>query len=296
MDWTMQEAGSLRGKTFLVTGSNAGIGFSTTRQLAGRGARVVMACRSPDKGQAALQQLRSAVPDADASLMTLDLASLASVRAFAAEFLAQHDRLDVLINNAGVMMPPAGRTADNFETQFGTNVIGHFVLTGLLLPLLNRTPQARVVTMSSVAHWLAKIDFDNLNAEKGYSAGRAYAQSKLANLMFTYELQRRLQRSGATTISLGAHPGGTRSDLGRHNLLLRLASPLAQSTDQGALPSLRAAVDPAARGGEYYGPGGLATMVGPAVRQRSSRYSHDESVAARLWQACEELGGMRYLS
>lgn len=296
MVWTMQDAGSLRGKTFLVTGSNAGIGFSTVRQLAAQHARVVMACRNPQKGQAALQQLRAVLPDADASLMTLDLASLASVRAFAAEFLAQHDRLDVLINNAGVMMPPAGRTADNFETQFGTNVIGHFVLTGLLLPLLNRTAQARVVTMASVAHWDGKIDFDNLNAEQGYRSWRAYAQSKLANLMFAYELQRRLQRSGAATISLGAHPGGTRSDLGRHRFLLRLLSPFGQSTDQGALPSLRAAVDPAARGGEYYGPGGLGTFAGPPVRQRSSRRSHDEAVAARLWQACEDLGGTRYLS
>lgn len=295
MSWTMNNAGSQQGKTFLVTGANAGIGHSTARQLAEKGARVVMACRSVEKGEAALRQLQAAVPGADIRLMTLDLANLASVRAFATEFLAQHDRLDVLINNAGVMMPPAGRTADNFETQFGTNVLGHFALTGLLLPLLDRTPQARVVTMSSVAHWDGKIDFANLNAEKGYRSWRAYAQSKLANLMFAYELQRRLQRSGVSTISLGAHPGGTKSDLGRHNILLKMASPFAQSTDAGALPSLRAAVDPDARGGEYYGPGGLGTFAGAPVKQRSSRRSHDEAVAKQLWQACEELSGTRYL-
>lgn len=295
MSWTMKDVGSQQGRTFLVTGSNAGIGFSTARQLAEKGARVVLACRSHEKGQAALRRLQDALPNADLSLLTLDLADLASVRAFAETFLARHDRLDVLINNAGVMMSPDGRTADGFETQFGTNVLGHFALTGQLLPLLARTPQSRVVTMASVAHWAGRIDLDNLNAEKGYRSWRAYAQSKLANLMFAYELQRRLQAHGASTISLGAHPGGTQSDLGRHRLLLRLASPLAQSTDAGALPSLRAALDPAARGGEYYGPGGFATFAGAPVKQRSSRRSHDQTVAARLWQTCEALTGTRYL-
>lgn len=294
--WSAADIATQQGRTVLVTGSNAGIGFATARLLAAKGARVVMACRSTQKGEAALTRIRSEFPGSELQLLTLDLADLESVRRFATQMLTQHERLDVLINNAGVMMPPMGRTADGFETQFGTNVLGHFALTGLLLPLLVRTPASRVVTLASVAHWAGRIDFDNLNAEKGYRSWGAYAQSKLANLMLAYELERRLRRAGnSTTISLAAHPGGTNSDLGRHNLLLRAMSPFAQSIDAGALPSLRAALDAAAGGGDYYGPAGLATLSGPPVKQRSSRRSHDEAVAVRLWARCQQLSQVSYL-
>ncbi len=296
MVWSMAEVGSQTGKTFLITGSNTGIGFATARLLAGKRAKIIMACRNTAKGELALKQLKSMVPGADCTLMALDLASLKSVRSFADRVNTNYPRLDVLINNAGVMIPPLGRTEDGFETQFGTNVLGHFALTGLLLPLLNRTPHARVVTMASIAHWPGRINFDNLNAEQGYSKAGAYAQSKLANLMFAYELQRRLHGSGADTISLAAHPGGSHSELSRHSLILKLLSHLAQSVDDGALPSIRAAVDGQAQGGEYYGPRGIGTIAGAPIRQRSSRRSHDLTVAARLWAACETLTGLPYLS
>ena len=296
MSWTMDDAPDLRGRKMIVTGCNSGIGLATTRALAAKGATVVMACRNEDKGKRALDQVRAAVAGADLRLLRLDLANLASVRQFAVEVQNQIDRVDGLINNAGVMMPPLGHTDDGFETQFGTNVLGHFALTGLLLPLLERAPGARVVWLSSLAHWVGRIDFNNLNAEKGYSAWNAYAQSKLADMMLGYELNMRLQRKSSTVQSLVAHPGGTQSDLGRHNLVLRLLSPLAQRTDTGALPSLRAALDPAAKGGEYYGPGGLGTVAGPPVRQRSSPRARNAEVSARLWTACEELTKMSFLS
>jgi len=300
MSWTLDDAGDLRDRTILVTGSNTGIGFATARLLAGKGARIIMACRNAEKGRRALAQLKSLVPGAEASLLSLDLASLASVREAAAAVHARQHPLDGLINNAGLMMPPFSRTTDGFELQFGTNVLGHFALTGLLLPLLEQTPRSRVVWVSSIAHWSGRIDFDNLGAEKGYRSWGAYAQSKLADLMLAYQMQRRLRRSGASTIALAAHPGGTRSELSRNNALLklvaRLTSGLTQSTEDGAMPSIRAAIDSDARGGDYYGPSGFATFAGPAARQRSSRYSHDEAVAARLWQACEQLSGVRYLS
>lgn len=295
MTWSMKDAGSQHGKTFLITGSNTGIGFATAKLLAGNGAQVILACRNREKGEQSLARLKAQVPSAQATLLQLDLASLTSVRQAAETINSQASRLDALINNAGVMMPPFGRTADGFETQFGTNVLGHFAFTGLLLPLLERTPQARVVWLSSIAHWVGRINFEDLNAEKGYRTWRAYAQSKLADLMLAYEMQRRLQRAGSTAMSLGAHPGGTNSDLGRHRTILKFVSPFAQSVEAGAMPSLRAAVDAAARGGEYYGPAGIGTFKGPAERQRSSQRSHDEAVAARLWQACEALTGVRYL-
>src|SRR5438445_3943566 len=174
MSWTMKDAGSLQGKTVLITGSNTGIGFATAQWLAGNGAEIIVACRNLDKGKQAMTKLRDAVPGVKADLLRLDLASLASVRQAAATLNAKQQRLDMLINNAGLMMPPFERTADGFELQFGTNVLGHFALTGLLLPLIERTPDARVVWLGSVAHWGGKIDFDDLNAEKGYSSWRAY--------------------------------------------------------------------------------------------------------------------------
>jgi NAD(P)-dependent dehydrogenase (short-subunit alcohol dehydrogenase family) len=297
MIWSPESIEAQAGKTFVVTGANAGIGLETASVLAGKGAQVILACRSPEKAAHAVKQIRLLKADASVAAATLDLASLASIRAFAAGFSREHQRLDVLINNAGVMMPPLGRTADGFETQFGTNFVGHFLLTLLLLPLLNRNPGSRVVTVSSVAHWTGRIDFNNLNAEKGYSKWRAYSQSKLANLMFAYELQRRLEQSGASTISTAAHPGVTASELARHNVfLLAVQSRIAQTTAKGALPSLRAAIDPAVRGGDYFGPGGALslTLYGDARKQQSSPRSRDKTVAARLWSTAEQFCGEHY--
>jgi NAD(P)-dependent dehydrogenase (short-subunit alcohol dehydrogenase family) len=297
MNWSPEAIPNQAGKTFIVTGANAGIGLETAAVLAGKGARVIMACRNPGKAVRAAQQIQSRHPSASVSTATLNLASLASVREFAASVAQQHRSLDVLVNNAGVMTPPLGRTADGFELQFGTNFIGHFCLTLLLLPLLNRTPRSRVVTLSSVAHWTGRIDFYNLNAEKSYSKWGAYAQSKLANLLFMYELQRRLVKSGASTISTGAHPGVTASELTRHTLLLRIAQGMiAQTTAKGSLPSLRAATDPAACGGDYYGPGGVATLTlyGNARKQHSSPSSRNYDLATRLWGMAESLCGERY--
>lgn len=295
-DWSCEHIPDLQGKVFVVTGGNAGIGLATVQALAGKRARVVMASRSEARAQAAVQALKAGQRDADISALPLDLASLASVHAFAERLRTLTPTLDGLINNAGVMMTPQARTADGFELQFGTNVLGHFALTGLLLPQLKATPGSRVVTVSSVGHWFGKLDFDNLGAEKGYSAMMAYAQTKFANLVFALELQRRLQRARIDTISLGAHPGVTHSDLGRHAgwvaFVMRIYG---QTTAQGALPSLRAATDPQVRGGDYIGPGGLLTFKGSPTPQASRRLAHDPQLGERLWDAAQQLTGLRYL-
>lgn len=299
MQWTKNDIGNQEGKTILVTGSNTGIGFATATLLASNGAQVILTSRNREKGEQALARLRADIPNARVSLLSLDLANLASVRAAAEEVAARHEKLDVLINNAGLMIPPFSRTADGFEIQFGTNVLGHFAFTGLLLPLLLRTPHSRTVWLSSVAHWVGRIDFDDLNAEKGYAKWRAYSQSKLADLMIAYEMQRRLQRSGTSAISLASHPGGTKSDLSRNSGSVKFIEAVAglflQTTEQGAMPSVRAAVDPSARGGDFYGPSNFGTISGPAEKQRSSKRSHDEAVAAKLWQTCETFTGVRWL-
>jgi NAD(P)-dependent dehydrogenase (short-subunit alcohol dehydrogenase family) len=212
-NWTAENIPDLTGKIAIVTGANSGIGYEMARALAGKEARVILACRNKDKGDAAVRQITQEYPEAKAELMQLDLADLASVRRFADEFANHCDRLDILINNAGIMRTPFGKTADGFELQFGTNHLGHFALTGLLLDLIIRTPQARVITVSSGGERFGKIDFDNLNAEKGYDGGGAYGQSKLANLLFTYELQRRFEGTGVDAIAAAAHPGWTVTNL-----------------------------------------------------------------------------------
>ena len=234
--------------------------------------------------------------------MLLDLASLDSVRRFAAEFTERNDRLDVLVNNAGIMMNPYAETADGFESQFGTNHLGHFALTGLLLDRLLTTPNSRIVTVSSGGHRMGRMDFDNLMFEQGgYSPARAYGRSKLANLLFTYELQRRLNAVGADIKALAAHPGGSDTNLGRHledRPLFKLWGPMmsrfTQSAAMGALPTLRAAVDPEAVGGQYFGPGGWLEQRGHPVSVTSNRASHDETDARRLWAVSAELTGVHF--
>jgi NAD(P)-dependent dehydrogenase (short-subunit alcohol dehydrogenase family) len=298
--WSETDIPDQTGRTALVTGASSGLGIETARALAQHGARVLMACRNPERAAAALERVRSAAPDAEVEVVALDLADLSSVLAAADAINTSHTRLDLLINNAGVMAVPLQHTADGFEMQFGTNHLGHFALTGMLLGLLESTPGARVVNVSSQGHRMGRIAFDDLDASSGYHRWLRYGQSKVANLLFTYELQRRLAAKGSSTVSLACHPGGSNTELARDaGLLMRLAQPMAnrvmQSAAMGALPTLRAATDPSATGGQYYGPDGIGQQRGFPVKVHSNAYSHRLDVAAQLWTVSEELTGVSYL-
>ena len=297
--WTTSDIPDQTGRTAIVTGANTGLGFQTVAALAAHGAHVVLAVRNLDKGKDAVQKIAAASPGAAVTLQELDLTSLSSVRAAADELRSKHDGIDLLINNAGVMFTPKSITKDGFELQFGTNHLGHFALTGLLLDRLLPTQGSRVVTVSSVGHRIrAAIHFDDLQWERSYSRVGAYGQSKLANLLFTYELQRRLAPRG-TTIAAAAHPGGSNTELMRNMPApLRVATaamaPLFQGADMGALPTLRAATDPDVLGGQYFGPDGFGQMRGYPKVVSSSDQSHDESLQRRLWDVSEELTGVVY--
>lgn len=294
-NWTAENIPDLTGKNAIVTGANSGIGYEMARALACKKATVILACRNKDKGESAVQQIDQEYPEAKAVLMQLDLSDLASIRRFADEFTSHYDGLDILINNAGIMAVPYGKTADGFELQFGTNHLGHFTLTGLLLDLILRTPRARVVTVSSGGHRFAEIDFDNLNGEKNYDQQGAYAQSKLANLLFTYELQRRFESVGVDTIAVAAHPGWTATNLQVHWRMLRILNPfIGQKPKMGALPTLYAASAPDVQGGDYYGPCGWQELRGYPTKVHSSNSSYDTAVADKLWKVSEELTGVRY--
>jgi protochlorophyllide reductase len=290
--WTAADIPDQQGRVVLVTGANAGLGFAIARDLAFRGARVLLGCRNPDKAAAAVAAIRDVLPDADLDIVPLDLASLASVHQAAETVIAGSTRLDLLINNAGLMALDESRTEDGFEMQFGVNHLGHFALTAELLPLLLATPGSRVVTMSSMGHRGGRFHADDVMFERRrYRRWSAYFQSKLANLLFTAELDRRLRATGAVTAALAAHPGGSRTDLGIEggglsNRLFRVTS-LGQSVEAGALPALRAATDPAARGGQYYGP--RWGMSGRAVLETPSRRARDASDAEELWHLSERL-------
>ncbi len=295
--WGAADIPDQSGRTVVITGGNSGIGQAAARYLAARGARVVLACRDEGRAAAAASQITADLPGAELSTVALDLSSLESVRAAAAEIRSRYPRLDLLVNNAGVMMPPLGRTAEGFELQFGTNHLGHFALTGLVLPSLLPVPGSRVVTVSSNGHKVGRIHFDDLQWEHRYRRMGAYAQSKLANLLFTYELQRRLAAAGAPTIAVAAHPGTSDTALVRHmpawqQLGTRLAP--SQGPAMGALPTVRAATDPAAAGGDYFGPAGFAELTGPPRLVRSSARSRDEEAQRRLWAISEELTGVTY--
>jgi NAD(P)-dependent dehydrogenase (short-subunit alcohol dehydrogenase family) len=298
--WTEADVPDQSGRTAVITGGNSGIGFEAARVLAQRGARLLLGCRDQGKAHDAVVRIRAMAPGADVRVVPLDLASLRSVRAAAAQIRSAGDGIDLLINNAGVMMPPYGVTADGFELQFGINHLGHFALTGLLLDRLAERPGARVVTISSNSHREGRINFDDLQSRHGYRRIAGYGQSKLANLMFTYELQRRLAAAGSPAIAAAAHPGLTRTDLARYLSRVMTACyvlverPLAQGAAMGALGTLRAATDPAVRGGDYYGPVRWRGERGHPQRIRSSERSHDEEAQRRLWQESERLTGVRY--
>jgi NAD(P)-dependent dehydrogenase (short-subunit alcohol dehydrogenase family) len=295
--WTTDDIPDQTGRVAIITGANTGIGFETAAALATKNATVVMACRNRRKAENAIKRIHEATPDARLEFIELDLASLASVERFAAAFRAGHERLDLLINNAGVMVPPLGDTEDGFELQFGCNHLGHFALTGRLLDLLEATPASRIVTVSSMAHRRGKMDFDNLNAENGYDKMPAYGQSKLANLLFTFELQRRLETAGSSVVATAAHPGWTGTDLQRHSALIRfLNNFFAQTPPMGALPTLRAAADPQAQGGDYFGPKGFYEMRGYPVKVGTTPAAKNELDARRLWDVSEKLTGVSFLS
>ena len=303
-DWTESDIPDQTGRRVLITGANTGLGWENARALAGAGAHVVLGCRNPQKAEDALERLLAVDPDASAEILLMDMADLSSIRG--AVERDGDEPLDLLINNAGIMGTDKAATADGFEGQLGTNHMGHFALTGLLLGRLDAAPAARVVTVSSGGHRPGKIDFDDLQSERGYNRWVAYFQSKLANLLYTYELQRRLDSAGSSTSALAAHPGGSNTELGKSRdgsggltaKLIAWSEPIAarlmQSAQMGALPTLRAAVDPEAEGGQYYGPDGWMEQQGHPVQVDSSKRSRDQVVARRLWEVSEDLTGVHY--
>jgi NAD(P)-dependent dehydrogenase (short-subunit alcohol dehydrogenase family) len=299
--WTTQQIPDQSGRRAIVTGANSGLGLVTALELARAGAHVVMACRNLEKGEEARASIAATVPAAELELAALDLSSLDSVRAFAEHVQDGHDGIDLLINNAGVMATPRRETADGFELQFGTNHLGHFALTGLLIGALEGRDDARVVTLSSTAHRTGRIAFDNLDGRHHYFRWRAYGQSKLANLLFALELDRRLRAAGSSVKSLAAHPGYASTNLqhagppGLDSAFMRLSNWLvAQSEEMGALPTLYAATEPGLEGGTYVGPDGFAEQRGHPRPVSPNRAARDEEVARRLWDVSEEMTGVRY--
>lgn len=297
--WTVADIPDQTGKTFVVTGANSGIGLETVRVLAGKGARVVLAVRRPEAGREAADILRNELPKADLTVEACDLGDLESVCGFAERIVNTVGRVDVLVNNAGIMAVPFGTTVDGHERHFGTNHLGHFALTGRLLPVLLESEGARVVTVASDAHRIGRLDPDNLNGNRHRPWG-AYGRSKLANLLFAYELDRRARAAGATLISVACHPGYAATNLqsraarerGRSERFWNIANRLAQTAADGALPVLRTATDSSVEGGTYYGP--RARRAGSAVQVRSSKRSHDPATAKGLWDVSEQLTSVRF--
>ena len=302
-NWTITDIPDLTGKTVIVTGGNSGLGFESVKAFALKGAKVIMACRSIIKGEEAKKQIVKFFSTADIVVMELDLTDLKSIRKFASEFKQNHTHLDVLLNNAGIMMVPYGLTKDGFENQMGTNHLGHFALTGLLLGVLKKNPASRVVNVSSMAHSSGEMDFNNLLYENGkdYSPLKAYGRSKLSNLLFTYELQRFFEKNKINCIALAAHPGLSDTNLGHYmmekwyfRLLMPLFFRMAQPASMGALPELRASVDPAAKPAEFYGPDGKRQMKGYPIVVQPKEKAFNKEDARKLWEASEKLTSVIY--
>lgn len=300
-DWTPADAPSLEGKRAIVTGANTGLGFETTKELASKGTEVIMACRNTHKANIAKAKIMEEVPNARLQVMKIDLASLESIRKFASQFNLEYSSLDLLILNAGVMMPPYTVTKDGFELQFEANYLGHFLLTGLLMRKLEAAPSARVISLSSLAHDWGDIYFDDLNFKSKYDKRQAYGQSKLACLMFAYEMDRRLRAKKSPIKSLAAHPGISDTELARYlPWIIKFLSPvivpfLAQSPKNGSQPILRAALDLSLPGGTYVGPDGSDEYKGKPVVVDSNQKSKDEGIASRLWALSEQLAAISYL-
>ena len=303
--WTNESIPDLTGKIVIVTGANSGIGFEAAREFARNGAQVILASRNLDKAKDALQEIQGELPQAKAEIIRLDLASINSIQNFVKLFKSKYDKLDILLNNAGIMMVPYGTTEDGFEKQFGINHLGHFGLTGLMIDYLLKTPGSRVVNVSSNAHYTGEVNFSDLMYENGekYNPQKAYSRSKLANLLFTYELQRRLDARNAEVIAIAAHPGISNTSLADHFFqrwylqpIRPLMGVLFQSAAMGALPSIRAAVDSFVSGGQYFGPDGSGERSGFPVVVKSNPASHNLDDARKLWEISEELTGIQYLS
>jgi NAD(P)-dependent dehydrogenase (short-subunit alcohol dehydrogenase family) len=303
--WTTDRMPDLKGKTAIVTGANSGLGFHTARALAGKGAHVILACRNQEAGKMAAEKIRDEFPGSSQEVLALDLADLASVRSFADTFLQRHQALHILCNNAGVMATPFRHTVDGFELQFGTNHLGHFALTGLLVQRILDTHQSRVVTVSSDMHRFARLSFVDSADQPSYSRWGAYSQSKLANLLFAYELQRRFEAIGAAARSVGAHPGYAATNLQSSGLrmggarvlawIMKISNRLfAQSPEMGALPTLYAATAPDVQGGDFVGPDGLRGNRGYPKKVRSSQASYNLDAARKLWATSASLTGVRY--
>ena len=295
--WTTADIPDQTGRTAVITGANTGLGYETAAALAAKGAHVVLAVRNLEKGKEAARGIEQATPGASVALQELDLSSLESIRRTADQLRSDYPAIDLLINNAGVGMPPKSTTKDGFEMQFGTNHLGHFALTNLLLDRVVAAPGSRVVTVSSQGHRFARngIRFDDLQWDQSYSRAGSYGQSKLANLMFTYELQRRLVRTD--TIAVAAHPGSSNTELARNSpalirLVFNAVGPLLQGADMGALPTLRAGTEPGVLGGQYFGPDGFGEQRGHPKVVASSGASHDFDAQRRLWTVSEELTGV----
>ncbi|MFC2080097.1 oxidoreductase [Bacteroidota bacterium] len=301
--WNVEKMPDLSGKMIVVTGGNSGLGYESVKAFAWQGAEVVLASRSMEKGEEAKTEIIKEVKDGNIQVMQLDLGDLSSVRAFADAIKKKYKKIDVLLNNAGIMMTPYFKTTDGFEGQFGTNHLGHFALTGLLIDLLLKTPGSRIVNVSSGAHRNGVMDFENLQYEngQGYTPMKAYGRSKISNLLFTYELQRKLETKGKDTIALAAHPGVAATNLSRHmedKFIFKLLNPLfkrmAQNPAMGALPQIRASVDAGVKGSEYYGPDGKREWKGYPVLVQSNEASHSLEDAAKLWEESEKLTGVKF--
>jgi len=302
-NWNVSDMPDLTGKVIIVTGGNSGLGFESVKAFAIKGAEVILTSRAMEKGEAARMEINKSHPGGNIVVKTLDLMDFASIKDFVQEFKDKYDRLDVLVNNAGIMTTPYFLTKDGLEAQNGTNHFGHFALTGQLLDLIKKTPGSRVVNVSSNAHKYGKMDFENFLFEQGegYTPMKSYGRSKLANLLFTYELQRLFEANGYKAISVAAHPGASRTNLARFlekkwwfTLLFPLFYPFTQDQAQGALPQIRASVDPDVQGGEYYGPNGSGEMKGDPVRVQSNKASRDVDDARKLWEISEELTSITY--
>lgn len=300
--WSVDQIGNLEGKKVIITGASSGIGFEAAKVLASKGAEIVMAVRNIKKGEREAEKIKTLYPKARLTVMHLNLGDLATVNQFVQQFTDKYYRLDILINNAGIMVPPYRKTRDGFESQFGTNYLGHFALTGLLLPLLLATAGSRIVSTSSIAARKAKIRFDNLDGSRGYERMKFYRQSKLACLLFGIELQQRLERAGASTISVVCHPGisvsnlvsrGTGKEASR--LLKKAMRIIAQPADKGALPTLYAATNTDLRGGEYIGPDGPGNRRGNPVLTMEGSQLFNSELAVKLWEVSENLTGVKYL-
>ena len=294
--WNTENISDQKGKVVIITGSSSGIGFEAARVLANKNAEVIIAVRNQQKGDDALNKIKSQNSSANIKVMLLDLANLMSIKTFADNFKKKYTKLDLLINNAGVMMPPYGKTKEGFELQFGTNHLGHFALTGHLFELIKKTPNSRIVNISSSAHNWGKIDFSDLTWEnRKYKTGRSYGDSKIANLYFTYELQNRLGDKISNPAVTAVHPGWTATELQRHSSVFSFLNRfLAMPIWQGALPTLRAATDSNVKSGDYFGPDGFQERRGYPVKVESNKLSHDKEIAKKLWGVSEDLTGIKF--